>query len=57
MRESVVNVRVRILFAVEQADEDDDETVQMIKELLDSRIRPIVQEDGGDIIFMVRVRR
>lgn len=32
--------------------EDDDETVQMIKELLDSRIRPTVQEDGGDIIFM-----
>lgn len=32
--------------------DDDDETVQMIKELLDSRIRPTVQEDGGDIIFM-----
>jgi NFU1 iron-sulfur cluster scaffold homolog, mitochondrial len=32
--------------------EDDDETVAMIKELLDSRIRPTVQEDGGDIIFM-----
>lgn len=25
----------------------------MIKELLDSRIRPTVQEDGGDIIFIV----
>jgi Fe-S cluster biogenesis protein NfuA len=33
--------------------EDDDETVQMIKELLDTRIRPTVQEDGGDIVFMV----
>lgn len=32
--------------------EDDDETVQMIKELLDTRIRPTVQEDGGDILFM-----
>lgn len=32
--------------------EDDDETVQMIKELLDTRIRPTVQEDGGDIIFI-----
>lgn len=32
--------------------EDDDETVMMIKELLDSRIRPTVQEDGGDIVFM-----
>lgn len=31
---------------------DDDETVVMIKELLDSRIRPTVQEDGGDIVFM-----
>lgn len=35
-----------------QINEDDDETVQMIKELLDTRIRPTVQEDGGDIIFM-----
>lgn len=34
-----------------QINEDDDETVQMIKELLDTRIRPTVQEDGGDIIF------
>lgn len=25
----------------------------MIKELIDTRIRPTVQEDGGDIIFMV----
>ena len=33
-------------------DEDDDETVMMIKELLDSKIRPTVQEDGGDIVFM-----
>lgn len=31
--------------------EEDDETVMMIKELLDSRIRPTVQEDGGDIVF------
>jgi len=32
--------------------EEDDETVLMIKELLDSRIRPTVQEDGGDILFV-----
>jgi len=32
--------------------EDDDDTVQMIKELLDTRIRPTVQEDGGDIVYM-----
>jgi len=31
--------------------EDDDETVALIKELLDTRIRPTVQEDGGDIIY------
>nr|CAG4637201.1 EOG090X0A0R [Ceriodaphnia reticulata] len=31
--------------------EEDDETVMMIKELLDSRIRPTVQEDGGDLEF------
>ncbi|KAL5277780.1 NFU1 family protein [Megaselia abdita] len=35
-----------------QINDDDDETVMMIKELLDSKIRPTVQEDGGDIIFM-----
>ncbi|KXS16755.1 HIRA-interacting protein 5 [Gonapodya prolifera JEL478] len=32
-------------------DEDDDEVVAMIKELLDSRIRPAIQEDGGDVEF------
>ena len=31
--------------------EDDSEVVMMIKELLDTRIRPAVQEDGGDIFF------
>ena len=31
----------------------DDDTVAMIKELLDTRIRPTVQEDGGDIIYKV----
>jgi hypothetical protein len=36
-----------------QITEDDVyETVQMIRELLDTRIRPRVQEDGGDIVFM-----
>lgn len=32
--------------------EEDDETVALIKELLDTRIRPTVQEDGGDIVYM-----
>ncbi|OBS64396.1 hypothetical protein A6R68_07069 [Neotoma lepida] len=31
--------------------EEDDEVVAMIKELLDTRIRPTVQEDGGDVIY------
>lgn len=32
-------------------DENDDEVVAMIKELLETRIRPAIQEDGGDIDF------
>jgi NFU1 iron-sulfur cluster scaffold homolog, mitochondrial len=31
--------------------EEDDEVVGMIKELLETRIRPAIQEDGGDIEF------
>jgi Fe-S cluster biogenesis protein NfuA len=31
--------------------EDDSEIVAMIKELLETRIRPAVQEDGGDIVY------
>ena len=34
-----------------QISTDDSETVQMIKELLETRIRPAVMEDGGDIVF------
>lgn len=29
----------------------DDEATALIKELLESRIRPAVQEDGGDVVF------
>lgn len=32
--------------------DDDSEVVAMIKELLESRIRPAVQEDGGDIKYV-----
>ncbi len=32
-------------------DENDGEVVGMIKELLETRIRPAIQEDGGDIEF------
>ncbi|XP_053056679.1 NFU1 iron-sulfur cluster scaffold homolog, mitochondrial isoform X1 [Acinonyx jubatus] len=35
----------------EAGSEEDDEVVAMIKELLDTRIRPTVQEDGGDVIY------
>ena len=31
--------------------EEDDEIVTQIKELLDTRVRPAVAQDGGDIIF------
>ena len=37
----------------ENLKEEDQETVELIKELLDSRIRPTVQEDGGDVFFVV----
>lgn len=33
------------------ANEEDSEVVGMIKELLETRIRPSIQEDGGDIEF------
>lgn len=31
--------------------EDDSEVVSMIKELLETRIRPVIQEDGGDVEY------
>jgi Fe-S cluster biogenesis protein NfuA len=33
------------------AGEDDDEIVKQIRELIDTRVRPAVAQDGGDIIF------
>ena len=33
------------------SDEEDNEVVVQIKELLDTRVRPAVAQDGGDIIF------
>ena len=32
-------------------DLEDDEVVQQIKELIDTRVRPAVAQDGGDILF------
>ena len=34
-----------------EASPDDDEVVTKIKELLESRVRPAVANDGGDIVF------
>ena len=31
--------------------DDDDEVVACIKELLETRIRPALQDDGGDIVY------
>ncbi|HUB96439.1 MAG TPA: NifU family protein [Stellaceae bacterium] len=36
---------------IDADDEDDDEIVSQIKELLETRVRPAVAQDGGDIIF------
>jgi Fe-S cluster biogenesis protein NfuA len=37
--------------AADEGDEEDDEIVSQIKELLETRVRPAVAQDGGDIIF------
>ncbi|MDA0781708.1 MAG: NifU family protein [Rickettsiales bacterium] len=34
-----------------ESNEDDDEIVKQIKELIETRVRPSVAQDGGDIIF------
>mgnify|MGYP001952064006 CR=1 FL=1 len=31
--------------------DDDSEVVALIKEIIDTKIRPVVQEDGGDIVY------
>jgi len=47
----VVHLEEKMVGDSGETDEDDD-TIQMIKELLDTRIRPTVMEDGGDLIFV-----
>jgi len=37
--------------AAEERQEEEDEIVSQIKELLETRVRPAVAQDGGDIIF------
>jgi Fe-S cluster biogenesis protein NfuA len=39
------------MIAASTAHEDDDEIVAKIKELIDTRVRPAVAQDGGDIVF------
>lgn len=34
-----------------EADSEDDEVVAQIKELLETRVRPAVAQDGGDIVY------
>ena len=36
---------------MDEDDSDDDDTVRHIKHLLDTRVRPAVAMDGGDIVF------
>lgn len=35
---------------------EDSDTVAMIKELLESRIKPMVQEDGGDVRALLEIK-
>ena len=37
--------------ASDEAEGDDDPIVKQIKELIDTRVRPAVAQDGGDIVF------
>ncbi len=37
--------------ATDASDDDDDDVVKQIKHLLDTRVRPAVAMDGGDIVF------
>lgn len=42
-----------VMDQVEGADDgaEDNDTVRQIKELLDTRVRPVVAQDGGDIVY------
>uniref|UniRef100_A0A183INR2 NFU1 iron-sulfur cluster scaffold homolog, mitochondrial n=1 Tax=Soboliphyme baturini TaxID=241478 RepID=A0A183INR2_9BILA len=45
---SLMHITIRYVTYIHCLDEADRETVEMIKELLETRIRPTIQEDGGD---------
>ena len=49
--EPIINLEVPVTDTSIQ--EDDDEVVQQIKEIIDTRVRPYVQSDGGEITYMV----
>lgn len=53
IQERIKDLSISLIFI--EINADDDEIVQMIKELLETRIRPTVQEDGGDIVFMASI--
>lgn len=44
-------LRAEAMSGAEESTVEDDEIVAQIKELLDTRIRPAVAQDGGDIVF------
>lgn len=49
---NLIKKTVKTIKTFLEIDESDSETVMLIKELLDTKIRPTVQEDGGDITFI-----
>ena len=44
-------VEASSMIGASTASDDDDEIVVQIKELIDTRVRPAVAMDGGDIVF------
>ena len=46
-----VMVETSSMIGASTANDDDDEIVKQIKELIDTRVRPAVAQDGGDIVF------
>src|SRR5262245_15642645 len=48
---TMANARQGESAAAEDYDPEDEDTVKTIKELLDTRVRPAVANDGGDIVF------
>jgi len=48
---TMANARQGERAAAEDYDPADEDTVKTIKELLDTRVRPAVANDGGDIVF------